>query len=130
MMLDPPRRRLQYLLVAAMLTLPLSGCPPSNLFQGSLFIINSTGGVLRSPWRQLLADVLGRPLGLLPASVAPAASARGAALLAGLAQGTYDSVQETIFIAPKIWETILPQDGRYEAAYARYRKLYPRLREP
>jgi xylulokinase len=88
------------------------------------------GGVLRSPWRQLLADVLGRPLGLLPASVAPAVSARGAALLAGLAQGTYDSVEETIFIAPKIRETILPQYGRYEAAYARYRKLYPRLREP
>jgi xylulokinase len=89
------------------------------------------GGVLRGPWRQLLADVLGLPLGLLPASVAPTASARGAALLAGLAQGTYDSVEETILIAPKIRETVCPQDDdRYEAAYARYRKLYPRLREP
>ena len=89
------------------------------------------GGVLRAPWRQLLADVLRRPLGLLPASLAPAASARGAALLAGLAQGTYDSVEETILIAPKIQEIVLPQDDdRYEAAYARYRKLYPRLREP
>jgi xylulokinase len=67
---------------------------------------------------------------MLPASLAPAASARGAALLAGLAQGTYDSVEETILIAPKIQEIVLPQDDRYDAAYARYRKLYPRLREP
>ena len=69
-------------------------------------------------------------MGLLPACVAPAASARGAALLAGLAQGTYGSVEETVLIAPKIRETVLPQDDRYEAAYARYRELYPRLREP
>ncbi len=89
------------------------------------------GGVLRAPWRQLLADVLGRPLRLLPASVALAASARGAALLAGLAQGIYGSVEETILIAPKVRETVLPRDDeRYEAAYARYRKLYPRLCEP
>ncbi len=88
------------------------------------------GGVLHAPWRQLLADVLGRPLGLLPACAASAASARGAALLAGLAQGTYGSVEETVLIAPKIREAVLPQDDRYEAAYARYRELYPRLREP
>jgi xylulokinase len=88
------------------------------------------GGVLRASWRQLLADVLGRPLRLLPAYVAPVASARGAALLAGLAQETYGSVEETILIAPKLQETVLPQDDRYEAAYARYRELYPRLREP
>jgi hypothetical protein len=48
-MLATPGARLRYLLVAAILTLPLSGCSPSNLFQGRLFIINSTGGVLRSP---------------------------------------------------------------------------------
>jgi xylulokinase len=89
------------------------------------------GGVLRAPWRQLLADVFGRPLGLLSTSVAPLASGRGAALLAGLAQGTYDSLEETILIAPKVRETVLPQDDdRYEGAYTRYRKLYPRLREP
>jgi sugar (pentulose or hexulose) kinase len=62
--------------------------------------------------------------------VAPVASGRGAALLAGLAQGTYDSLEETVLIAPKVRETVLPQDDRYEAAYTRYRKLYPRLREP
>ena len=88
------------------------------------------GGALHAPWRQLLADVLGRPLRLLPASVAPTASARGAALLAGLARGVYGSVGETLRIAPEIRETVLPEgDDNYEAACARYRELYPRLRE-
>jgi xylulokinase len=87
------------------------------------------GGTAQAPWRQLLADVLGRPLGLLPASVAPTASARGAALLAGLAGGAYTSVEETLLLAPEVRETVLPRDDApYEAAYARYKELYPRLR--
>jgi xylulokinase len=87
------------------------------------------GGVLNAPWRSLLADVIGRPLGLLRSSVAPNASARGAALLAGLACGAYASVEETLLIAPEVRETVLPrEDGRYEAAYVRYMELYPRLR--
>ncbi len=61
--------------------------------------------------------------------MAPVASARGAALLAGLAHGTYGSVEEMSLFAPKIRETVLPwHDGRSEAAYALYKKLYPRLR--
>jgi xylulokinase len=87
------------------------------------------GGTAQAPWRQLLADVLGRPLGLLTASVAPTASARGAALLAGLAGGAYTSVEETLLLAPEVRETVLPREGTpYEAAYARYKELYPRLR--
>lgn len=88
------------------------------------------GGVLRAPWRQLLADVLGRPLRLMAASVASTASARGAAFLAGLACGVYGSVEETLPAAPEARETVLPQDDRYEAAYAWYGELYPRLRGP
>ena len=87
------------------------------------------GGTLKAPWRQLLADVLGRPLRLLPPSVAPTASARGAALLAGIACGAYASVEETLLLAPETRETVLPRGGAgYEAAYARYKELYPRLR--
>lgn len=87
------------------------------------------GGTSKAPWRQLLADVLGRPLGLLPASLAPTASARGAALLAGLARGAYASVEETLLLAPDVQETVLPHGGApYEAAYTRFRELYPRLR--
>ena len=88
------------------------------------------GGTLRAPWRQLLADVLGRPLRLLSPSVARNASVRGAALLAGIAFGVYASVEETLPIAPEVGESVLPRDGElYEAAYTRYKELYPRLRE-
>ena len=87
------------------------------------------GGTLKAPWRQLLADVLGRPPRLLPPSVAPTASARGAALLAGIACGAYASVEETLLLTPETRETVLPRGGAgYEAAYARYKELYPRLR--
>jgi hypothetical protein len=50
-------------------------------------------------------------------------------LLAGLAQGAYTSLEETLLLAPDVQEIVLPHDGApYEAAYARYRELYPRLR--
>ena len=81
------------------------------------------------PWRQLLADVLGRPLRLLPDGVSAVASARGAALLAGLACGAYETVQETLALAPEPGRSVLPGDerGEYEEPYARYRRLYPGL---
>jgi xylulokinase len=87
------------------------------------------GGVLEAPWQQLLADVLGRPLKLLPPSVVSSASARGAALLAGIACGVYASVEEILLLRPEIRETVLPREGAsYEAAYTRYKELYLRLR--
>ena len=87
------------------------------------------GGAAYEPWRQLLADVLGRPLRLLPDAVAPVASARGAALLAGLASGAYRTAEDTLSFAPEPVRTIMPGDvgPAYEAAYNRYRDLYPRL---
>ena len=88
------------------------------------------GGALGDPLAaKLLADVLGRPLRLLPPSVASTASARGAALLAGIACDAYASVEEILLLAPETRETVLPQEAAsYEAAYARYKELYPRLR--
>jgi xylulokinase len=48
---------------------------------------SGAGGGSGDPWRQLLADVLARPLWLLPDEISAVASARGAAFLAGLASG-------------------------------------------
>jgi xylulokinase len=84
------------------------------------------GGTASESWRQLLADVLGRPLWPLPDAVARVASARGAALLAGVASGAYRTVGDAL--APVPDRVIRPGDAAYEAAYARYRELYPRLR--
>jgi xylulokinase len=67
---------------------------------------------------------------MLPDDVAPVASARGAALLAGVASGIYPTAQETLKLAPEPDRTIEPgkEKTSYEAAYERYAQLYPRLR--
>jgi xylulokinase len=88
------------------------------------------GGTGSEPWRRLLADVLGRPLRPLPDAVARVASARGAALLAGVASGIYRAAEDTLALAPSPEGVIRPGDASaaYEPAYARYLALYPRLR--
>ena len=88
------------------------------------------GGVGEEPWRRLLTDILQRPLLPLPDEVAGTASARGAALLAGVACGTYQSVEKTLSLAPEPEERIEPgeESAGYEEAYQNYRELYPRLR--
>jgi xylulokinase len=65
----------------AMETLEATGCVVSDVQLAG-------GGTMDQQWRQLLADVLGRRL---MAFTAPAGSARGAALLGGLAAGVYRS---------------------------------------
>jgi len=87
------------------------------------------GGTMREPWRRMLADVLGRPLLLLPDAVASGASARGAALLAGVAAGAYDSADDTLAFAPEPQGVVRPENPEaYLDAYGRYRELYGRLR--
>jgi xylulokinase len=86
------------------------------------------GGTLREPWRQMLADVLGRPLLLLPRSAAASASARGAALLAGIAAGAFASAADTESLAPEPEGVVEPGNVEvYEEPYGRYRELYGRL---
>ncbi len=89
------------------------------------------GGTARQPWRQLLADVLGRPLRVLPGALASVASARGAAILAGTASGAYRTTGDIVALAPDSNESVLPgvERGAYEAPYARYRELYPALHD-
>jgi xylulokinase len=81
------------------------------------------------PWRRLLANVLGRPLWLLPDAVARVASARGAALLAGLASGAYAATGETLALAPEPERCVEPDEAApvYDETYARYLELYPKL---
>lgn len=88
------------------------------------------GGTSDEPWRQLLADVLRRPLRPLPESVGPVASARGAAILAGLASGLF-SAEDAATPEREFGEAVLPGEDsyEYESAYARYREIYPRLHE-
>lgn len=87
------------------------------------------GGTAEEPWRQLLADVIGRPLRVLPGGVASVASARGAALLAGAASGVYPSWQDVLALAPEPDHSVRPGSagGAYDTVYTRYQELYPSL---
>ena len=83
------------------------------------------GGTSHPLWRQLLANVLKRPLLVLPdANV----SAIGAALLSGLAVGAYsDRDVEVLGLATNRLEAVEPEkdEGAYAEAYRRYAESYP-----
>jgi xylulokinase len=85
------------------------------------------GGSVRQEWRQLLADVLQRPLLAVPD---PAVSSRGAALLAGVAAGTYGDAEETLALAPLPLPIAAPEKSvrQYEEAYERFWALYAGVR--
>lgn len=87
--------------------------------------IRATGGGARSDfWRQLLADILGRPIARAATDEGPA---YGAALLAGVASGAFQSVQEAtagIRLRDDPSEPDPEKKRRYDDHYAVYRSLY------
>lgn len=87
------------------------------------------GGSLRAEWRQLLAEVLNKPL---VAAQVPSASARGAALLAGLALGVFDDERSARsgLPAPRVVATPSAPVAALDEAYARFLELYPALTQP
>ncbi|MBW4470929.1 MAG: xylulokinase [Stenomitos rutilans HA7619-LM2] len=82
------------------------------------------GGTLEPVWRQLLADVLQLPLRSVTVS---AASARGAALLAGLGSGAYANVQALPSLLSNAHPVVPTSNADLTDAWERYRSLYPRL---
>ena len=88
----------------------------------------SGGGTFHPEWRQLLADVLEHPLDAVAVSDA---SARGAALLAGLATGVYHSAEETLALSPLPQRVAHPQDNPALAdAFERFKQLYQTVSSP
>lgn len=84
------------------------------------------GGGTREPaWRQLLADVLRRPL---IAVETPNASARGAALLAGVAAGIYPDVKATLELASDGEPAAAPEADVYTPHYEDWRSIYRMLK--
>ena len=91
--------------------------------------VRATGGGARSEfWRQLQADIFATPIRRTVADEGPAF---GAALLAGVASGTYADVNEATSLV-KLRDGITePEPGRsknYEDYYEVYRSLYPATR--
>jgi gluconokinase len=92
--------------------------------------IRAAGGFTRSAlWVQILADVLGRAIGVPPTTHA---SALGAAFLGWRALGAFSDWREVARLAP-VHHRVEPDAARH-AVYARlyrvYRDLYDRLGEP
>jgi xylulokinase len=87
------------------------------------------GGGARSPlWQQIQADIYGMPVDLVAAEEG---AAYGAALLAGVGAGVWQSVDAACETAVHVAKRVEPvannvelMNGRYEE----YRKLYPTLR--
>jgi len=86
------------------------------------------GGTAEMPWKQLLTDVLRIPL---YATTVAAASARGAALLAGIGIGIYADANDTSKLAatPTLAATPQSVDPTLEEAWMRYQSLYPQLKK-
>ena len=89
--------------------------------------IRATGGGSKSPvWRRILADVLQVPVATTSTSEG---AAQGAAMLAAVGLGWFESVDEACRDLVKLDDVIgpSPDTDLYEDAYARYRALYPAL---
>jgi xylulokinase len=92
--------------------------------------IRAVGGGARSAlWRQIQADVYGRPVHRTLADEGPA---YGAALLAGVAAGVWRDVHEATAVVALRDEVTEPSGEGVRVLgerYATYRELYPSLRE-
>ncbi len=88
----------------------------------------SGGGTNSALWKQIIADVLDVPISLTRSAEGVAS---GAAILAAVAAGWYDTVEEACVAMVEVTDTTAPGPyaGAYEKAYAVYRGLYPALRE-
>lgn len=87
------------------------------------------GGSNRHPlWLRLQADIYNRPI--RPAA-SPEATARGAALLAGLGVGHFHSFAAAVSAVPPALAAISPDPAAvegYALAYQRFKQLYPALK--
>lgn len=91
--------------------------------------VRVSGGGARSPlWRQILADVLGSELVTVNTTEG---AAYGAALLAGVGAGVWESVDAACATAIRVTGSTTPDTATvryYNGAYTQYRQLYPLLK--
>jgi xylulokinase len=89
----------------------------------------SGGGAKSKLWRQIQADVFGQPVDVLSADEG---AAYGAALLAGVGAGAWESVDEACSSSIRVVETVEPNPSGVEISdqnYAVYVQLYRLLRQ-
>jgi xylulokinase len=88
----------------------------------------SGGGARSRLWLEIVASVLDLPLEL---TVVEEGSAYGAALLAGVADGTFADARAAVSACVRTRDTVEPNAAwaaAYDEGYARFRALYPAIR--
>jgi len=84
------------------------------------------GGARSTLWRQIQADVYGRPVQLVETEEG---AAYGAAILAGVGADAWANVDEACAATTRVRATVEPSSTEMmEARYQAFRKLYPALR--
>jgi xylulokinase len=89
----------------------------------------SGGGARSELWVQIVASVLGLPM---ERTAVEEGAAYGAALLAGVRGGVWGDAREAVDACVRVRETIEPVAAwraAYDEEYARFRSLYPALKE-
>lgn len=88
------------------------------------------GGGSKSPlWRQMIADILGIPLDIPVTEQGPG---YGGAMLAMVACGVFENVQQAAERLIRVKDTVQPDPERialYEKQYQQFRQIYPTCRE-
>ena len=87
------------------------------------------GGAKSERWLQMKADCFAMPVSSMQVSEA---ASLGAAMLGGVAAGTFKNAEEAAESMVQIKDTYYPDEGqseRYQEKYAEYRELYPVLKE-
>jgi len=85
----------------------------------------SGGGAVSGLWLRIVASVLGLPL---ERTESEEGSAFGAALLAGVRSGVFADAEAAVSTCVRVRDRIEPE-WDYEEGYARFRSLYPTLKE-
>ena len=86
------------------------------------------GGAKSELWCKIMANVLGIPVELLESEEGPA---MGAAMLAMVAAGEYNCVEDVSNALVKVRKTIRPDEKiieRYEDKYNKFRCIYPAMK--
>ena len=87
------------------------------------------GGSRSALWRQIQADVFGREVRVIDTEDL---SAVGAALIAGVGCGLFESFEAACEKVVQLGETVRPGEPEaraYAAAFARYERLYPTMKD-
>ncbi|HVS84525.1 MAG TPA: FGGY-family carbohydrate kinase, partial [Gaiellaceae bacterium] len=85
----------------------------------------SGGGARSELWLRIVASALGLPLDVMESSEG---SALGAALLAGVRSGAFADADDAVARCIRVQRRVEPE-WDYTAEYARFRSLYPTLKE-